>query len=40
MNSEHLDLVDETSIDFLLKSNEALREEVDRLKKLVAKIRH
>ena len=36
MNSEQLDLVDETNIDFLLKSNEALREEVDRLKKLIA----
>ena len=36
MNSEQLDLVDETNIDFLLKSNEALREEIDRLKKLIA----
>lgn len=32
-------IVDETNIDFLLKSNEALREEVDRLKKLVANLR-
>jgi len=39
MNSEQLDLVDETNIDFLLKSNEALREEVDRLKELVANLR-